>query len=503
MQAGEKVAQQYKASHEQADKLAKKLDDLGDKATSNATKVIHGAHGGQVAIVDQAKAADNFASSILKATQGNDEFSQRSQATARAAAGLVKQLGLVKSPETIKLITKAISEGASPTELRDQIAGLPSSKTINIDVYTHRHGGAQMGPAVGGIVAGTYDARDDVPVNVSKGEVILNPMQQQMLGRDRVMSVLNSTGAVTISPGGSYKGGGKPHDRKATDFVPGAILDQLARAASTRSKADDRVAGARGVRAVERALHRHDLTDGERRSLLELLGRYRRLEHTGLKPISMDDRLSRQSDVFSAAFNRLDLRLAAAEGTRDIKDDVSALQQEQALIGRREVQIRHELATYHLTASQRASLEQELAGLIRQTRDIGDEIVRLSKQGVSDRFVPQDTGSGGGGGGSGSGGGTGSSSGFTDADIQAILSQNQTLRDAAVFGANVDAAVAGVIAGGGPTYQSGVPMQPIIINTLHPGDPRTLDAIGRAATQGQSQQSYRRASRVTIGGGVL
>ena len=39
----------------------------------------------------------------------------------------------------------------------------------------------------------------------------------------------------------------------------------------------------------------------------------------------------------------------------------------------------------------------------------------------------------------------------------------------------------------------------INIYTLHPGDPRTLDAVGRAATAGQDGQGYRRSPRQTIG----
>jgi hypothetical protein len=39
----------------------------------------------------------------------------------------------------------------------------------------------------------------------------------------------------------------------------------------------------------------------------------------------------------------------------------------------------------------------------------------------------------------------------------------------------------------------------IIVNTLHPGDTRTLDAIGRAATAGQSLQGYRPTTRFGTG----
>ena len=60
---------------------------------------------------------------------------------------------------------------------------------------TARAGGTGGGAyATGGVIPGRYDARDDVTVRVSRGEVILNPLQTSMLGRDQVMRVLYATG---------------------------------------------------------------------------------------------------------------------------------------------------------------------------------------------------------------------------------------------------------------------------------------------------------------------
>lgn len=50
------------------------------------------------------------------------------------------------------------------------------------------------GFATGGLVPGRYDGRDDVTVRVSRGEVILNPLQTAILGEREVMRVLAATG---------------------------------------------------------------------------------------------------------------------------------------------------------------------------------------------------------------------------------------------------------------------------------------------------------------------
>jgi hypothetical protein len=59
----------------------------------------------------------------------------------------------------------------------------------------------------GGFIPGRFDARDDVPVNLSRGEVVLNPGQQRMVGIDRIMGAFRATGAGPIG-GGSFASGG-------------------------------------------------------------------------------------------------------------------------------------------------------------------------------------------------------------------------------------------------------------------------------------------------------
>jgi hypothetical protein len=93
------------------------------------------------------------------------------------------------------------------------------------------------GHAAGAFVRGSYGA-DDVPVRVTGGEAILNPLQINMLGRENVMGVLGATGAGTIQRGGRYAGGGISAGAYKSRM---AGLDaRLAIAEGTPSFADDR-----------------------------------------------------------------------------------------------------------------------------------------------------------------------------------------------------------------------------------------------------------------------
>lgn len=57
-------------------------------------------------------------------------------------------------------------------------------------------GGGIPTRAMGGWIPGTYDARDDVPALLSRGEVVLNPRQAQLVGVSRINSALAATGGV-------------------------------------------------------------------------------------------------------------------------------------------------------------------------------------------------------------------------------------------------------------------------------------------------------------------
>ena len=78
---------------------------------------------------------------------------------------------------------------------------IPGGRQVGAAIERIRGGGSGGGSgsggggfATGGVIPGRYDARDDVTVRVSRGEVILNPLQTSMLGRDQVMRVLYATG---------------------------------------------------------------------------------------------------------------------------------------------------------------------------------------------------------------------------------------------------------------------------------------------------------------------
>lgn len=99
-------------------------------------------------------------------------------------------------------------------------------------------GGGGGATARGAFVFGEY-GNDDVPVRVTGGEAILNPNQIDLVGRDRIMSVLGMTGANSIFRGGGFKKGAAPQ----------RLLD------STRSRFDS------GLLGLDASLAKAELTD--------------------------------------------------------------------------------------------------------------------------------------------------------------------------------------------------------------------------------------------------
>lgn len=89
----------------------------------------------------------------------------------------------------------------------------------------------------------------------------------------------------------------------------------------------------------------------------------------------------------------------------------------------------------------------------------------------------------------------GGSAGNDNADLQAQLEQQRTRADVATRSAQVSDRALGVFQGAGD-----IGMGPsITINTLHPGDPRTLAAIAGAAVGGMSQQAFVTSPRTNLG----
>jgi hypothetical protein len=74
--------------------------------------------------------------------------------------------------------------------------------------------GARVSPArgrrgaTGMMIPGHFDGRDDIPVRVSRGEVILNPAQQRIIGIDRIVGALRATGGIIGGDGAAFARGG-------------------------------------------------------------------------------------------------------------------------------------------------------------------------------------------------------------------------------------------------------------------------------------------------------
>ena len=93
------------------------------------------------------------------------------------------------------------------------------------------------------------------------------------------------------------------------------------------------------------------------------------------------------------------------------------------------------------------------------------------------------------------GSGAGSSTQNDSADLQAQINRERTLRETAENSARIANLGLSVFQGAGD-IGSGTH---ITVNTLHPGDARTLAAIGDAATAGMSQQASRTSPRTFLG----
>lgn len=85
----------------------------------------------------------------------------------------------------------------------------------------------------------------------------------------------------------------------------------------------------------------------------------------------------------------------------------------------------------------------------------------------------------------------------SDQDVQAQIAQANRQRDEALAEARVNADFARTAQGAGDIQ--GGPTQVFHINTLHPGDPRTVSAIGDAAVAGMGYQGTRPAKASKVG----
>lgn len=154
--------------------------------------------------------------------------------------------------------------------------------------------------------------------------------------------------------------------------------------------------------------------------------------------------------LLDAADPNLRANLALAGTTDTPADDIKSLGDEQRIVAA-------------ALAAERAGPNRTdfVIGLANELQNVNSSITSLATAG-----------------GSGSSGPT--------ADQSAILAQTQAQRDAARADVRSQSAFFGALAGGSGGAEVGNTTN---IYTLHPGDPRTLSAIGSAATQGQFQSS--------------
>jgi hypothetical protein len=161
-------------------------------------------------------------------------FAAPGLAEANKATDLYQQLlddirngGPVKTPVTAPGLNAVFGMAINLGHAFDNLQGRVVSTTIVTNQVIHQHttGVPASGARVAGRgirVAGRFDAADDVPIMVSRGEVILNPRQQMLVDAGMTIDgALAATGAPTIRAGAGHAGGGWPHRKhkeKAADF---------------------------------------------------------------------------------------------------------------------------------------------------------------------------------------------------------------------------------------------------------------------------------------------
>ncbi len=158
-----------------------------------------------------------LADNLRKSATESDGLSDSVRVSTMQMADLIQTMGRVPTPPEIEFITNALAVGQSIDQIRQEIENIPKNTTVTINQVINRIGSWFTPPtsATGSAIAGRFDGKDNVPVMVSRGEVILNPTQIGMIGADRVYGALRATGAPIIHAGGSFSGGGKAKETPA------------------------------------------------------------------------------------------------------------------------------------------------------------------------------------------------------------------------------------------------------------------------------------------------
>lgn len=390
----------------------------------------------------------------------------------------------------------------------------------NKNTSTGNTGRFRRPAATGAFVSGNYSAGDRVPAMLAGGEAVLNPMQISMVGRDRVMGVLAATGAPTI--GGAFSGGKLP-DRGAQGgagaTAVGALRATVARwkgALARDGQAKDSLAqwlfdhsdgAARGTAKKPNPKHAawqskynamHDPSSG-------LIGR-----------VSKDSKELAAANKALAAAIRVETRAVAASkeipNSPQFERDVNALNATLAedsanntdplgnLSGAERGDLTSLVSRYQrriaaikallprASAARKDAINQELATDFSTMRGYQDQLNAAPN--VADS--------------------SGDSSGSADPgtisdDAQAQIDQLNQKLGVANYAAAIANAQYGALTGpgdigmGGPNALATASGGPnIYIQTLHPADPRTLAAIGDAATRGQALQPFVTSPRLAL-----
>lgn len=157
---------------------------------------------------------------------------------------------------------------------------------------------------------------------------------------------------------------------------------------------------------------------------------------------SAGDAVSAVDDEFAPEEAAIDLELATAEGTADTADDAAARDRRGAMLRRKLDRLRG--------ISSPASLQAQ-AGIIRELNDLQRTATEPSE------------------------------------DVRAMLEQERERNRVAAEHVRLSDVAMHAMIGAGDLTAAGRNMGAnVTINTLHPGDPRTLDFVQRAATQGMT-----------------
>lgn len=275
-------------NREEARKATRKYaDELGDVIGKSNQFTEVGARS-NARLQTQADRVRDAAANLRDYAGTTANLTDEERAAYDALADLIEKTGEV--PEDIETVIKqpgmnpALDRMSALNAQYDRADGRTVTTRVDTVIETNR-----LDNAAGAFFGGTPNTKDDIPVNVSQGEAILNPRQINMLGRDRVMGVLAATGANMIGPGGGYARGGKPKKIPASERLQkvldrakdrfGALMSRddlaLAKAEQTTGFADDAAVLSREQRHIRsriseirhaRRAHKH-LTRDQRQDL--------------------------------------------------------------------------------------------------------------------------------------------------------------------------------------------------------------------------------------------